>query len=932
MANIPYNPVPDVTPTVGGTGAQYQSAEGATPNAFGAGIGQAVEGVGEQVQKQAEYFQNIYTESTARDATTKTAVDMANEQARFFQLKGNDAVNGFKDHQDRLNQIVKDNSSGLSIIANEMYQRDSASLVNNAIFKAGAHVGEQAEQAHLGSLKGSIEVNSNLYAQNADNPTGQSYINAALHAAGEHAAASGLEGDAKVAYMTATSGQILSSAIKARVQGDPDGAQRLFDYAKGSFNYEDIDKNGNKVTYSIPRMDAAQFAQTTAEMQGEFKNQARDALWDANSSVQEGQDYNKPSVIGALLRAGHSKEDAQAHVNRLDNMLEDFGSSNARYDIVQTLKNNEALSLDGRNPTPIDPNLVSRAFRKEPDRAQDVLDQYAMQQKVASIMAARTTNTLQQNRELVASLAPTESSAGSSLYNLGNVKTSSGAANNTADFVNPSTPTDGVILAANNLRSNYQGLTLEQIGAKWTGEPNKTAEWVKAASQHSGIAPDAIPNLNDPTQLKSILKGINVAENSLSKASLFTDDIISKGIESSLAGKAAETSKGGNQNYAEQLAVYNKVSSAMDDYYNKQLYPDAAGTITRNDVKLNAMYQDAATDTKNPQKMNDYVNEVSKRQEALGIPDDVRSVLPAAYAQQLVQNMMKVPAELPTQLRKMQAEYGSNYQKVYQDLVNKGGLAQDAQIASHVDSNPDPSLAQYAPMGLRIGSDDGSKGKTNEVLMGGKTSYDTMTKAIAGNTMVNSLLHSFAASNASSTDLIKMQTSIENLAVGIHTYALTQTERDNAAELAIRAVTGQYNFMSETTGGARIPVAKTQTVEYNAFAKAMTISDDDVSPNQKINNYADRKSYIESLRTSPTWITDEANNRIVLSDDHGQPVFDRTGKRIAIGFDDPQTQWRPQTQSIYQMVSAPQPEPEDMSGKNQPVHPEKGKSILEMLE
>ena len=879
MANITYNPVPDVTPTVGGTGAQYQSADGATPNAFGAGIGQAIQGVGEQVQKQAEHFQNIYAESTARDATTKTAVDMANEQARFFQLKGNDAVNGFKDHQDRLNQIVKDNSEGLSINANEMYQRDSASLVNNAVFKAGAHVGEQAEQAHLGSLKGSIEVNSNLYAQNADNPTGQSYFNAALHAAGEHATASGLDGDPKVAYMTATSGQILASAIKARVQSDPDGAQRLFDSAKGSFNYEDIDKNGNKVTYAIPRMDAAQLAQTTAEMQGEFKNQARDALWDANSSVQEGQDYNKPSVIGALLRAGHSKEDAQAHVNRLDNMLEDFGSSNARYDIVQTLKNNEALSLDGRNPTPIDPNLVSRAFRKEPDRAQYVLDQYAMQQKVASIMAARTTNTLQQNRELVASLAPTESSAGSSLYNLGNVKTSSGAANNTADFVNPSTPTDGVILAANNLRSNYQGLTLEQIGAKWTGEPNKTAEWVKAASQHSGIAPDAIPNLNDPTQLKSILKGINVAENSPSKASSFTDDIISKGIESSLAGKAAETSKGGNQNYAEQLAVYNKVSSAMDDYYNKQLYPDAAGTITRNDVKLNAMYQDAATDTKNPQKMNDYVNEVSKRQEALGIPEENRSVLPKSYSTAIVNGLIKNPEQAPEQLAAMAKTYGSNWPAVYKSL----DLPFMYQYIEHAGENPETAI--YGSMAAKLGSDEETKGKTDEFIMGGKDGLKGLKDSVKGNDDLKSFMLSMHTSGASPDQLRQIQDTAEHVAMAIHYYDSSSGSIADAVDKAVSSMTHGYGYLP--MGGARVPLDKVGAISSN-IDSVISKLEDRISPAQYVPaTYADRQHYITDLKVNPTWATDEANQRLMMYDHFGKPVMGMDGKQISVGFNDP---------------------------------------------
>ena len=138
------------------------------------------------------------------------------------------------------------------------------------------------------------------------------------------------------------------------------------------------------------------------------------------------------------------------------------------------------------------------------------------------------------------------SGSGVSANNLGNVKTASGAANNTADFVNPATPVDGVVLAANNLRSNYQGLTLQQIGAKWTGEPDKAANWIKNASAASGIDPNVVPNLNDPTQLQSVLKGMNVAENAPAKQAAFTDDVISQGVQASLSGKQAITAPANN--------------------------------------------------------------------------------------------------------------------------------------------------------------------------------------------------------------------------------------------------------------------------------------------------------------------------------------------------------------------------------------------------
>lgn len=134
------------------------------------------------------------------------------------------------------------------------------------------------------------------------------------------------------------------------------------------------------------------------------------------------------------------------------------------------------------------------------------------------------------------------SSVGSNPYNLGNVKTPAAAANNTAGFVNPSTPTDGVILTANTLRNGYQGMTLAQIGAKWApSSENNTSAWVTNVSKGSGISPDTVPNLNDPATLKSVLKGISVAEKSPQDRENFNDAVLEAGVNASLSGQKPKT-------------------------------------------------------------------------------------------------------------------------------------------------------------------------------------------------------------------------------------------------------------------------------------------------------------------------------------------------------------------------------------------------------
>lgn len=159
------------------------------------------------------------------------------------------------------------------------------------------------------------------------------------------------------------------------------------------------------------------------------------------------------------------------------------------------------------------------------------------------------------------------SSAGSNAYNIGNVKTAEAAANNTAGFAAPATPIDGVTLAANTLRKGYGGLTLQQIGAKWAPpSENQTNDWVANVSKASGFAPGDVPNLNDPTQLAKLVKGIGVAEKSPTDRVNFTDDVISKGVQESLSvgTPSLQQSTQGQKTYATNQ---NGGPLTLADYY-----------------------------------------------------------------------------------------------------------------------------------------------------------------------------------------------------------------------------------------------------------------------------------------------------------------------------------------------------------------------------
>lgn len=240
----------------------------------------------------------------------------------------------------------------------------------------------------------------------------------------------------------------------------------------------------------------------------------------------------------------------------------------------QTAKANLQANIDNSNGA-IWQNAINTIAPSDPQKAMDLYTEHKdsipplARANIESSLAPRLSESFVQGSvntamgklqsdyaTMVANHMKNPSSAGSDAYNIGNVKTASGATNDTSDFQKVSSPTDGVTLAANTLRDGYQGLTLSQIGAKWApSSENNTNDWVKNVSTSSGISPDTVPNLNDPATLQGLIRGIGTAEKSPTDRANFTNDIISQGVANSLSG-AKPTMANATQNNASPLNNY----------------------------------------------------------------------------------------------------------------------------------------------------------------------------------------------------------------------------------------------------------------------------------------------------------------------------------------------------------------------------------------
>lgn len=82
-----------------------------------------------------------------------------------------------------------------------------------------------------------------------------------------------------------------------------------------------------------------------------------------------------------------------------------------------------------------------------------------------------------------------------------------------------SDPTQGIADAVSNLERHYRGLTLAQIQDKWTGgartgnTPQQIANYTRIMSAATGLQAGAVPDLNDPSVVSSLMVGMIRAEN-----------------------------------------------------------------------------------------------------------------------------------------------------------------------------------------------------------------------------------------------------------------------------------------------------------------------------------------------------------------------------------------------------------------------------------
>lgn len=863
----------------------------ATPAAFGAQVGQAEQSAGQATEKGgmgldelAGHFQDIYNDSTSRDAVTEGSKQLAQAEFNYKQQKGLNAANAFPVFQKSASDIMENLAASMpNPAAQKNFKDDFSKEIQQAIFRSGSYAADQVEQGQTASLEASMSNKVGMMAAHITDPTSRAAdISSVRDEALQYAHIKGLDPETADKLVSHNIGEGYATGIRSIIQTDPDHAKQLYDEAlNGSFTVTRKDDSGNPTQVQVPYIDAAHRAQITSEMQGEFRRQESEQLMASRAYAAQGADFNPGGLAQSMKNAGRSDDYIHAELGRLNQIQDNFGSTDARYQVDKSLKNDEALALAGQPPQGIyDPATLARAYPKEPDRVNDILNEARNLHTVAGFTGSFTTKTPLQIYQELGAYQP-NSSAGVNANNLGNVKTAAGAAGNSAQFENPASPEDGVILTANNLRSDYRGMTLSQIANKYAPpSENKTSDWLNNVSKISGISADSTPDLDDPSTLKKLLTGIAGAEKSPADRALFTSDILDSGIQKSLNG--GKPTLGGaiqtGQDFTQQSQLYATLKKSAD-IYTKQLYADPAGVILAKDPLLTSSLNAA---TKDLTQMGPYVDAMMSREQAVGVPESKRTALPKSIATSIVNNILSNPETAPQQMNQLSDQIGDHWPAVYHSLVTQGGLPPYYQSIQQLGS--DPSTQRDAALMARW-MGDSMKGKTDSDLLGPQVVADTK-KNILADTHVQQLMQSIYRSGGSKTQVDGIIQSIQSLSFAKHYY----DNDGHSDQNAINAFTNKYSFM--TQGGARVPNEVYDAVNDGARQILNNVDKMAVVPpaySSGAHGAPTPKEYFDWLKNSPTWVTSPMENGIYLKDPMDRLVRDKLGNPLVVPFSSPKT-------------------------------------------
>ena len=243
MPSVPYSPVPNVAPSTS-VPSDYFTQQ-ANPNDFGAQVGQAVQGLGQTLDKagdlgmqQALARQGIFNENTASQAQINLDQQYTKAYSDFSQLRGQNAVGGVQAY----NQSLSDaRTAAIQAMPNlqsqNMLAKGSVYLLQRSMMMGAQHVDTEQQQFFKDNQQAIIENATQQGAFYSNSPSQiTAYAIQAADAATEIAKHNGASDETAAAMRAETLGKFYRNTIGTLAQTNPAAAMTLFNSVRGTID------------------------------------------------------------------------------------------------------------------------------------------------------------------------------------------------------------------------------------------------------------------------------------------------------------------------------------------------------------------------------------------------------------------------------------------------------------------------------------------------------------------------------------------------------------------------------------------------------------------------------------------------------------------------------------------------------------------------
>lgn len=255
MPKVPYNPVPQERVAQQGTPYLREEAPAA---AFGANVGQAIEGFGKTLEgagdelfKRAMAIQTLKNESEAREADANYIIKSGELHANYNSLTGKNAVDAYPQYAKDLQGLRKQMSEGLSNDASRrLFDAQTKTTMARTIFNGANHAATENRKYAAGASGARVEAYREQASQFPDDDTGfeRGLRTVASEVRNTQAPLAGWSPEKVEQEVFKETSSMLSSRITGMARTDPFRATELLEKNRTRMAAADFEKVDRYVT------------------------------------------------------------------------------------------------------------------------------------------------------------------------------------------------------------------------------------------------------------------------------------------------------------------------------------------------------------------------------------------------------------------------------------------------------------------------------------------------------------------------------------------------------------------------------------------------------------------------------------------------------------------------------------------------------------